>query len=126
MVNFTVSRLSDINNIIIPHFINYPLRGNKLQDFNSWCLAAKIITEGRHLTAEGIIELNDLFKNMNRSHVSALDFLPLHCNKVSDNYIPIDGNYISGLIAGDGSIGIYPDSLTFNNKNFCSIYLGIT
>lgn len=62
MIHFTVSKLSDINNIIIPHFTNYPLRGNKLQDFNSWCLAANIITEGRHLTAEGIVELQDLFR----------------------------------------------------------------
>lgn len=63
---------------------------------------------------------------MNRSRVSTLEFLPLHCNKANDSYIPINGNYISGLIAGDGSIGIYPSSLTFNNKSFCSIYLAIT
>ena len=126
MIHFTVSKLSDINNIIIPHFINYPLRGNKFQDFNPWCLAANIISEGRHLTAEGIVELQDLFKKMNRSRISLEDYLPLHCNKAGGNYIPIDGNYISGLIVGDGSIGIYPGSLTFNNKNFCSIYLGIT
>jgi hypothetical protein len=101
MIHFTVSKLSDINTIIIPHFKNSPLRGNKFQDFNSWCLAANIITEDRHLTSEGIIELQDLFKNMNRSRTNTLDYLPLHCNKDSFEYIPINGNYISGFIAGD-------------------------
>jgi len=126
MIHLTVSKLSDINSIIIPHFKNYPLRGNKYQDFESWCLAAKIITEGRHLTSEGIIELQDLFKNMNRSRVNDLDYLPLHCNKNNIEYLPINGNYISGFIGGDGAIGIYPNSLTFNSKTFCSIYLSIT
>jgi hypothetical protein len=126
MVHFTVSKLSDINSIVIPHFKNYPLRGNKYQDFEYWCLAAKIITEGRHLTSEGIMELQNLFKNMNRSRVNDLDFTPLHCNKDNIKYISINGNYISGFIAGDGSIGIYPNSLTFNSKNFCNIYFSIT
>jgi LAGLIDADG endonuclease len=126
MIHFTVSKLSDINTIIIPHFKNYPLRGNKFQDFNSWCLAANIITEGRHLTSEGIIELQDLFKNMNRSRANTLDYLPSHCNKDSFEYIPINGNYISGFIAGDGSIGIFQHSLTFDSPNFCRIYLSLT
>jgi hypothetical protein len=54
MVHFTVSKISDINTIIIPHFKNYPLRGTKFQDYNSWCLAAEIITSKSHLTSEGI------------------------------------------------------------------------
>lgn len=126
MIHYTVSKLSDINSIIIPHFKDYPLRGNKFQDFNSWCLAANIITEGRHLTSEGIIELQDLFKNMNRSRANTLDYLPSHCNKDSFEYIPINGNYISGFIAGDGSIGIFQHSLTFDSPNFCRIYLSLT
>jgi hypothetical protein len=60
MVHFTVSSISDINNKIIPHFKNYPLKGSKFQDFNSWCLAAKIITLKSHLTSEEIKKLQDL------------------------------------------------------------------
>lgn len=126
MVHLTISKISDINNIIIPHFKNYPLRGSKFQDFNSWCLAAEIITSKSHLTSEGIVKLQDLFKNMNRSRISLEDYLPSHCNKNSHDYIPINGNYISGFIAGDGSIGIFQHSLTFDSPNFCRIYLSLT
>jgi hypothetical protein len=126
MIHLTISKISDINNIIIPHFKNYPLRGSKFQDFNSWCLAAEIITSKSHLTSEGIVKLQDLFKNMNRSRISLEDYLPSHCNKNSPDYIPINGNYISGFIAGDGSIGIFQHSLTFDSPNFCRIYLSLT
>jgi hypothetical protein len=33
-VSFNVKKLEDIVNVIIPHFIKYPLRTNKLVDFN--------------------------------------------------------------------------------------------
>ena len=101
MIHLTVSKISDINNIIIPHFKNYPLRGTKFQDFESWCLAAEIITSKSHLTSEGIVKLQDLFKDMNRSRMNLENYFPSHCNKNSNNYIPINGNYISGFIAGD-------------------------
>lgn len=126
MVHFTISKISDINNIIIPHFKNYPLRGSKFQDYNSWCLAAEIITSKSHLTSEGIIKLQDLFKNMNRSRIGLEDYLPSYCNKNSHDYIPINGNYISGFIAGDGSISIYPSTLTLENSKFCKIFISLT
>lgn len=126
MIHFTVSKISDINSIIIPHFKNYPLRGTKFQDFESWCLAAEIITSKSHLTSEGIVKLQDLFKDMNRSRINLEDHLPSHCNKNSNNYIPINGNYISGFIAGDGCISIYPSSLTLDNSKFCDIYISLT
>ena len=40
MIHFTVSKISDINNIIIPQFKNYPLRGSKYKDFEDWCIVA--------------------------------------------------------------------------------------
>jgi hypothetical protein len=49
----------------------------------------------------------DLFKNMNRSRISLEDYLPSYYNKNSHDYIPINDNYISGFIVGDGSISIY-------------------
>lgn len=126
MVHFTVSKISDINTIIIPHFKSYPLRGTKLLDFEDWQLAANIITTKSHLTSEGIQKLQLLFDGMNRKRIKVESFLPSHCNKNSPLFIPIEGDYISGFIAGDGSIGIYPNSLTFNSLNFCTIYFSIT
>lgn len=126
MIHFTVSKISDINTRIIPHFKNYPLRGTKFQDFEDWCLAAEIISSKSHLTLEGIDKLQNLFKNMNRSRVNLENYLPCHCNKDSPKYIPINGNYISGFIAGYGSISISQYSLTFDTSQFCRIYLSLT
>lgn len=47
-------------------------------------------------------------------------------NKNSPLFISINDNYISGFIAGDGSIGIYPFSLIFESLKFCNIFLSIT
>ncbi|KFH98272.1 LAGLIDADG endonuclease (mitochondrion) [Podila verticillata NRRL 6337] len=123
---FTVSKISDINNIIIPHFQSYLLRGTKLLDFEDWVLAANIIITKSHLTEEGIEKLQLLFDGMNRKRNKLENFLPDHCNKNSSLFIPINGNYISGFIAGDGSINIHPFSLTFDSLKFCSIFLSIT
>src|SRR5690606_24957186 len=66
------------------------------------------------------------FDGMNRKRDKFDNFLPNHCNKNSSLYIPINGNYISGFIAGDGSINIHPFSLTFNTSKFCGIFLILT
>lgn len=126
MIHFTVSKISNINDIIIPHFQSYPLRGTKILDFRDWVLAANIITSKSHLTEEGIQKLQLLFDGMNRKRKNLENFLPDHCNKNSSLFIPINGNYISGFIAGDGSLGIIPFSLAFNSLDFCQPYFSIT
>lgn len=126
MIHFTVSKISDINDIIIPHFESYPLRGTKILDFRDWCSAANIITTKSHLTEKGIQDLQLLFDGMNRKRNKLENFLPEHCNKNSSLFLPINGNYISGFIAGDGSLGIAPYSLTFESLDFCIIYFSIT
>ena len=63
---------------------------------------------------------------MNRSHVNILNYLPIHSNKDSLGYIPINGMYIYGFIADNGSIGIFEHNLTLDSPNFYRIYLSLT
>jgi hypothetical protein len=35
-LQFTIGGTTEINTVLIPHFINYPLYGNKLFNFNLW------------------------------------------------------------------------------------------
>jgi len=53
-VAVTIVKLSDITNIIIPFFEQYPLIGIKQLDYLDRCKIAKLMNEGAHLTEEGI------------------------------------------------------------------------
>nr|YP_010833274.1 LAGLIDADG endonuclease [Agaricus bitorquis]WFG54021.1 LAGLIDADG endonuclease [Agaricus bitorquis] len=52
--DFTVTKLTDNLNIIIPFFLKNPLLGIKAYDFKLWCEAADIMTKKEHLASEGL------------------------------------------------------------------------
>jgi hypothetical protein len=55
-------------------------------------------------TEEGFNSLVNLSYNMNRYRKDYSNFPPSHTIKDSPNYIPINGHFINGFIAGDGSL----------------------
>lgn len=65
VVNLHVRKLSDIVNIVIPFFLEHPIRGVKSQDFEDWCKGANLMLEGRHLTIEGVEEIRKIKLGMN-------------------------------------------------------------
>lgn len=65
-VDFTVTKYSDIENKIIPFFINYPIIGVKNLDFQDWLKAAEIIKNKAHLTDQGIEEIKKIKTGMNK------------------------------------------------------------
>lgn len=122
-VDFEVLDLLSIKNILIPHFLKYPLRGTKYLDFISFKKASHIFENGEHLKEEGINKLYSLKKDMN----SQRDFseynsyyCPDHTKEGNIDYIPINGHYINGFIAGDGCITLLMD------KHFGSMILSIS
>jgi hypothetical protein len=42
-VGFTVARVEDLHNVIVPHFDRYPLRAKKARDFQIWKRAVAIL-----------------------------------------------------------------------------------
>ena len=56
-VTYTTSKLSDIENNIIPFFQKYPLQGYKLSDYKKFCLVAELMKKKTHLTPEGLEEI---------------------------------------------------------------------
>ena len=56
-VELRVSSLTDLTNIIIPHFEKYPLLTQKKADFEIFKLIVKLINDKKHLTYEGILEI---------------------------------------------------------------------
>ena len=68
-VNFIVTKLLDINKIIIPFFDIYPIYGSKSKDFLDWKRIAKLMSERAHLTKQGAEEILRIKSNMNASTI---------------------------------------------------------
>ena len=47
---FHVTKLSDLNEKIIPFFTNYPILGVKSKDFEDFCKVAELMNNKKHLT----------------------------------------------------------------------------
>lgn len=105
-VDFEINDFSSIKTVLIPHFLKYPLRGTKYLDFLSFKEASYLFESGEHLKEEGINKLYLLKKGMNtkRDFSQFNSYTPNHTKKSNINYIPINGHYINGFIAGDGCL----------------------
>jgi hypothetical protein len=66
IVNFIVSNFSEINNIIVPFFINSPLLGAKALNLADFLKAVEIIKTKNHLTEAGMEEILKIKAGMNR------------------------------------------------------------
>jgi len=118
---FRVQDISSIKNNIIPHFLKYPLRGTKYLDFLSFKEAFDIIESKEHLTKNGMNKLYSLSKGMNTGRNFTLNFYsPNHTKENNKNYMPQNGHYVSGFIAGDGCLNLN------QGKLFGTMYLSIS
>jgi len=63
---FTVEKFSDIYEKVIPFFKKYPVHGIKAQDFKDFCNVAELVKTGKHLTQEGLNEIQIIKNTMNR------------------------------------------------------------
>jgi hypothetical protein len=85
-VNYIITKLSDINKIIIPFLEKYPVLGSKSKDFLDWKRIAELMSEPRrgsllrnpegspqgeraHLTNEGAEDILRIKSNMNASRI---------------------------------------------------------
>ncbi len=64
-VEFRVSTINDIVNVIIPHFDNYPLLTKKYSDYVLFKNIIKLILEKEHSTFEGIQKIVNLKASIN-------------------------------------------------------------
>lgn len=60
---------------------------------------------------------------MNTNRIVPSNYQPDHCNPSSPNYIPLNGNYISGFIAGDGSLSLITEHYSGSSDRFGQIGL---
>jgi hypothetical protein len=65
-VNFNVTRISELLNVIIPHFEIYKLKGDKSPHYLIWLKVIKLVNQKSHLTPEGLVEIKFLISNLNK------------------------------------------------------------
>src|SRR5882757_1351239 len=110
VTSFTVTKTSDLINVIIPHFSNFPLQTQKRIDFELWAKIVEIKSNNEHLTHEGLLKILSLKSALNKglsksvSEIKNIEILerPLHLAEFNN----IDPNWISGFVAGDGTFDI--------------------
>ena len=66
---FRVEKFSDIDTKIIPFFINFPILGIKLLDFQDFCKIAKLMKDKVHLTEEGLNNIRKIKNGMNTGRI---------------------------------------------------------
>jgi len=122
-MDFTIRDINSIDNILIPHFLKYPLRGTKHLDFISFKKAFDIFSSKEHLTEKGMNELNIISKEMNtfREFPNSTYYSPLHAIENNMEYITLNGHYINGFIAGDGCL-----ALSLRDRSFGKMSLQIS
>ena len=118
---YVVSKISDLINIIIPHFLNFPLFCAKLHAFNIFVKIVNALYNKTHRTLEGRQELLILALSMNESTVRKEDRIELLFNKLDiveeedKALIPctinsieteLSDDVLAGIIDGDGSFYI--------------------
>ena len=60
-----MSRFKDVNEKIISLFLKYPIQGQKLLDFQDFCIVANLMNNKSHLTNDGLNQIRLIKQGMN-------------------------------------------------------------
>lgn len=66
VMDLKITKFSDINDIIIPFFINNRILGVKSLDFKDWCLVSEIVKKREYKLEESVIKIKEIQRGMNR------------------------------------------------------------
>jgi hypothetical protein len=66
LYQFNVSRRQDLLEVVIPFFSRHQLRTAKREDFEKFSRCLAIVSEGRHKTHAGLVEILEIAQTMNR------------------------------------------------------------
>jgi hypothetical protein len=94
-------------NVIIPHFINYPLLTQKASDFNLFVQIVQLMNKGAHLIQAGLQQIVNIKASLNKGSsdfvVSKFHIInPVKREITKTKNIP-DSHWISGFVSGEGN-----------------------
>jgi len=113
VVSFTINKLNDLVEVVIPHFSKFQLQTQKNFDFKSWAQIVDLIKNKKHLTPEGVMEIFSLKSILNKGlskNIKSLKNIKILERPLGlidyEDFKTIDPNWISGFTAGDGNFDI--------------------
>lgn len=107
---YRVTKLEDLYNIVLVHFIKYPLLTSKHSDFILWSKVVNKMLLKEHLNKKGFLSILKIYASINRGvskQVSHLYPNIIPYGKIK-TLLPnkLDPYWVSGFIAGEGSFSI--------------------
>jgi len=104
---YSVSSVTELLNVIIPHFINYPLLTQKAADFNLFVQIVQLMNKGAHLNHAGLQQIANIKASLNKgiSNFVMSNFLiinPVKRETIETTHIS-DPHWISGFVSGEGN-----------------------
>jgi len=104
---YSVSSITELLNVIIPHFMNYPLLTQKAADFNLFVQIVQLMNKGAHLNHAGLQLIVNIKASLNKGSsdfvVSKFPIInPVKRDIIKTTNIP-DPHWISGFVSGDGN-----------------------
>jgi len=116
-VYLTINKIQDLNSVVIPHFLSYPLQSDKKIDFDLWVEIVRIIISKKHLTKDGLLRILSLKTILNRGLSKKLisefpDVIKLSRPLLELSTNSLNNHWIAGFTAAEGSF-----SITINEKD---------
>jgi len=108
---YSVQSIKDLNNIIIPHFIKYPLLTQKRIDFEFFYSIINLMNKKEHLNIEGVFKIISIKASMNKGLSEELKkaFPSIILTKRPINFFQNikDPQWLTGFVDGEGCFHIH-------------------
>ena len=111
-VEFRVSDITSLNNIIIPHFEKYTLITNKYKDFIIFKQIVSLMLENKHTNLEGLKEILEYRASLNWGLSESLkesfpSVVPVKRVEIKDNILSnLSSDWLAGFSAGESNFFI--------------------
>lgn len=111
-VEFRVSDITSLNNIIIPHFEKYTLITNKYKDFIIFKQIVSLMSENKHTSLEGLKEILEYRASLNWGLSKNLkeyfpSIVPVKRVEIEDNILSnLSSHWVAGFSAGESNFFI--------------------
>ena len=104
---YSVNNIRDLLNIIIPHFVNYPLLSQKSADFYLFMQIVQLMNEGAHLNNTGLQQIVNINASLNKGNSDFIlsqfpQIVPVD-RKIIETKTISDPHWVAGFVSGDGN-----------------------
>lgn len=127
---YTVNKVSDLENVIIPHFMKYPLLTQKAADFKLFVQIVQLLKESAHLNKAGLEQIVNIKTSLNKGNSDYVksqfsQIKPVPREIIETTKIP-DPHWIVGFVSGEGNLDAGIRKATVDRKERVYLRFRIT